>query len=143
MTMDLNEMNRGVIAEFRANAGKVGGPFEGAPMLLLHTVGAKSGEERINPLVYRPLTEVREPAWVIFASAAGAPKHPAWYHNLLANSEVTIEVGTETVDVIARIADAEERDKIFTAQKTDAPQFAEYEKSAGDRVIPVVILERS
>ncbi len=143
MTMDVNEMNRGIIAEFRANAGKVGGPFEGANMLLLHTVGAKSGAERVNPLVFRPLEEVREHAWAIFASKAGAPSNPAWYHNLLANSEVTIEVGTETVDVIARVADSDERDKIFNAQKAHVPQFAEYEKTAGDRVIPVVILERS
>lgn len=136
--IDVNEMNRRIIAEFRENAGKVGGPFEGAPMVLLHTVGAKSGAERINPLVCQPLEE----GWAIFASKGGAPTNPDWYHNLVANSDVSIEFGAETIDVTARTAEGEEHDRIWTAQKAAAPQFAEYEKTAQGRVIPVVILER-
>jgi deazaflavin-dependent oxidoreductase (nitroreductase family) len=136
--IDVNEMNRGVIAEFRENAGKVGGPFEGATMLLLHTVGAKSGAERINPLVFQALDD----GWAVFASKGGAPTHPAWYHNVVANSDLSIEVGTETINVKARTAEGDEHDRIWNGQKAIAPQFAEYEKTAGGRKIPVVILER-
>jgi len=141
VTMDpnqVNEMNRKIIAEFRANDGKVGGPFEGMPMVLLHTVGAKSGAERTNPLVFQPLDD----AWAIFASKAGAPTNPAWYHNIVANSDVSIEVGAETINVKARTAEGDEHDRIWTTQKAAAPQFAEYEKTAQGRKIPVVILER-
>ena len=94
------DWNSGIIDEFRANGGKVGGPFEGAPLLLLHTKGAKTGAERVNPVMYRP----EGGTLAIFASKAGAPENPDWYYNLLANPVVTVEVGTETRDMVARVA---------------------------------------
>jgi deazaflavin-dependent oxidoreductase (nitroreductase family) len=135
---DANDWNRQIIEEFRQNGGKVGGRFEGAPMLLLHTTGAKSGVERVNPLVYKALDGGRQ---VIFASKGGAPTHPDWYRNLVANPDVSIEVGTETIARRARVATGEERERIWSEQKTEMPGFAEYEKTAGDREIPVVVLE--
>jgi deazaflavin-dependent oxidoreductase (nitroreductase family) len=135
---DANDWNRQIIEEFRANDGKVGGRFAGAPMLLLHTTGAKSGAERVHPLVYQALDGDRQ---VVFASKGGAPTHPQWYRNLVANADVTIEVGSETVERRARVASGDERERIWTAQKEAMPGFAEYEKTAGDREIPVVILE--
>ncbi len=139
MSDDTNDFNAGVIAEFRDNDGKVGGPFDGAPMVLLHHTGAKSGRERVTPLMYRPDGD----RIIIFASKSGAPDNPAWFHNLVANPETTIEVGDETgVAVRAKVLEGEERDRIWNGQKADVPQFAEYEVSAGDRVIPVVALER-
>lgn len=134
---DVNEWNRSIIEEFRANGGKCGGVFEGAPMLILHTTGRKSGHERLNPLVYQPL----DGAWAIFASKAGAPSHPDWFHNLTADADVSIEVGTDTVPVRARVADGDERETIWSTQKANAPQFAEYEQKASGREIPVVVLE--
>ena len=134
--MDMNEWNRQIITEFRENGGKVGGPFEGAPMLILHTTGAKSGKERENPLMYRDEGD----AIAIFASKAGAPDNPDWFHNLKADPDVSIEVGTETRALRARIAEGDERDAIWERQKSDYPQFAEYEANT-DRVIPVVVLE--
>lgn len=93
MTTDRTNFNEKIISEFRENAGKVGGMFESIPMLLLHTKGAKSGAERVNPLAFQPL----ESGWAVFASKGGAPSHPDWYHNVVAQPEVTIEVGTETL----------------------------------------------
>ena len=136
--MDLNEMNKQTIKEFRANEGVVGGPFEGFTLLLLHHVGAKSGTERISPLVYRSEGD----AWVVFGSKGGAPTNPDWYYNLLANPKTTVEVGTETVAVTARDAEGAERTRIWEAAKTEIPTFAEYEARAG-REIPVIVLERS
>lgn len=138
---DPNEVNRQIIAEFRANAGEVGGMLEGVDMLLLHTVGAKSGAPRVNPLRYRKLTDDGGAPWATFGSGGGT-SHPAWLHNLLANSETTIELGAGTFEVGARIAEGEERDGIWSAQKADEPMFVEFELAAGDRQIPVVILER-
>jgi deazaflavin-dependent oxidoreductase (nitroreductase family) len=133
---DRNDWNRGVIDEFRTNDGVVGGMFEGMNLLLLHHTGAKSGTERVNPLVYmRDGTN-----YVIFASKAGAPTSPDWYHNLRANPSTTIEVGVQSIPVTARVAEGDERERLFSAQKQAAPQFAEYE-SKTDRVIPVVVLE--
>src|SRR5713226_5561205 len=132
-----NEWNRRIIEEFRENGGKVGGPFEGARMLLLHHKGARTGTERVNPLVYQPVGE----GFAVFASKAGAPANPDWYHNLIANPEATVEVGEDTVRVRARIAEGEERDRIWAKQKQDRPNFADYEKKTS-RQIPVVILER-
>jgi deazaflavin-dependent oxidoreductase (nitroreductase family) len=132
----MSDWNSKIIEEFRANAGKVGGPFEGAHMLLLHTIGAKSGQVRVNPVVYQPLDR----GIAIFASKAGAPENPAWFHNLVANPDVTVELGTETVRMVARVAQGEERDRIFAAQKKVMPGFAEYERNT-DRQIPVVVLE--
>ncbi len=128
--------NSAIIDEFRANGGAVGGDFAGAPLLLLHTTGAKSGQERVNPVMYR----AEGNALVVFASKAGADTNPDWFHNLRANPLVRVEVGTDTRDVVARIADQDERARLWTAQKNDWPGFADYEKRT-DRQIPVVILE--
>jgi deazaflavin-dependent oxidoreductase (nitroreductase family) len=136
----MTDFNQQVIEEFRANGGKVGGNFEGAPMLLLHHRGAKTGTERVNPLMYQDLGDG---SVAIFASKGGAPTNPDWYHNLVANPKTTIEIGAETRDVVARVAGDEDRDRIWTAQKQAYPNFAEYEKTAGGRKIPVVVLERT
>ena len=135
--MDMHEFNQQIITEFRANGGKVGGRFDGAPMILVHHTGAKSGTERVTPLVHLADGD----SWVIFASKAGAPSNPAWYHNLMAHPETTIEVGDETIDVTAIEATGAERDRLFEAQKAAMPQFAEYEANT-DRVIPVIVFTR-
>lgn len=132
-----DDWNRKVIEEFRANSGKVGGNFAGAPLLLLHTTGARSGRERVNPVMYQDLGEGR---LAVFASKAGQPTNPDWYHNLLAHPEVSAEIGSETRNFRARVADPDEREPIWTRQKHDYPGFADYEAST-TRVIPVVILE--
>ncbi len=132
---EVNDWNRRIIAEFRENAGKVGGPFEGRPMLLLHHIGARTGVERVNPLVYQPVGE----AMAIFGSKGGGPKHPDWFHNVVANPHAEVEVGTETIAVTARVATGEERDRIWTKQKEIAPAFADYETKT-TREIPVGIL---
>lgn len=134
---DMNEWNQQIIKEFRANGGKVGGNFEGAPVLLLHTTGAKSGLERVNPMMYQDIGEGR---LAVFASKAGADSNPDWYRNLVVNPDVTAEVGTETVPFLARTAEGEERDAIWTKQKADYPGFAGYEANT-TRVIPVVVLD--
>lgn len=134
---ETEDWNQKVIDEFRANDGIVGGMFEGATLLLLHTKGAKSGQERINPLAYQGL----DGGDAVFASKGGAPTHPDWYYNIVANTEVTAEIGSETIPVSAHIAEGAERERIWTEQKRRAPGFAEYEKTAGDRIIPVVVLE--
>ncbi|MEW6475593.1 MAG: nitroreductase family deazaflavin-dependent oxidoreductase [Actinomycetota bacterium] len=135
---DVNDWNKRIIEEFRANGGKVGGPFEGVPLLLLHTTGARSGQERINPVAYQPDGD----KVVIFASYAGAPKNPAWFHNLMAGGPVSVEVGTETFPVKARVTEGAEREKYWSKQKQDIPTFAEYEQKTS-REIPVVVLERA
>ena len=132
----MNDFNSNIIAEFRANHGKVGGGFAGATLLLLHSTGAKTGRERVTPLRYQRVGD----GYAIFGSKAGAPEHPAWYHNLLANPRAKAEVGTELIDVVARVAGPGERERIWTRQKEIAPAFAEYEKKT-DRQIPVVILD--
>jgi deazaflavin-dependent oxidoreductase (nitroreductase family) len=129
--------NENLIDEFRANAGKVGGPFEGAPMVLLHTTGAKSGKERVNPVVFQPVGD----NIVVFASKGGAPTNPDWYHNLVANPRVKVEVGTDTYDAEARVAEGDERERIWSRQKKVMPGFADYEQKTS-RQIPVIILER-
>ena len=136
MDYDPDDWNRRIIEEFRANGGRVGGPFEGAPMILIHHRGARSGTERVSPLMYQPV----DTGYAIFASKAGAPTNPDWYHNLLAHPEISAEVGTGTVRVRARVARGEERERIWERQKRDYPNFAEYERSTS-REIPVVILE--
>jgi len=136
-TASANDWNRRIIEEFRGNGGKVGGSFEGAALLLLHHEGARTGIERVNPLVYQPVGE----SFAVFASKAGAPTNPDWYHNLIANPEATVEVGEDTVRVRARVAEGEERERIWTKQKQDRPNFAGYEKQTS-RQIPVVILQR-
>jgi deazaflavin-dependent oxidoreductase (nitroreductase family) len=133
----MSDYNAAIIDEFRANGGKVGGPFAGAPMLLLHTTGARSGEKRVNPLVYQTLGD----DLAIFGSKAGAPTNPDWFHNLVANPDVTVELGSDTVPMRARVAEGHERERIFMRQKEIMPGFADYEART-TRVIPVVILER-
>ncbi len=135
MSSSENDFNEQIIAEFRANEGRVGGPFEGSPLLLLHHVGAKSGVERVNPLAY----QLDGDRYVIFASKGGAPSDPGWYHNLKAHPNVSIEVGTHTLEVTAGEAEEEERERLFRAQAERIPVFAEYAQKAG-RVIPVMIL---
>ncbi len=132
-----NDWNRQVIEEFRNNQGRVGGMFEGAPLLLLHTVGAKSGKPRANPLMYLPDGD----RWVVFASKGGAPTNPDWYHNLVANPQISIEVGTDTFEVTATVAQGEERDNLYSRQADLYPQFADYERKT-TRKIPVVVLTR-
>jgi deazaflavin-dependent oxidoreductase (nitroreductase family) len=137
-TKAVNDWNATVIAEFRSNGGKLGGQFEGAPVLLLHTKGAKSGQERINPMMYLDYEGKR----YIFASKAGAPTNPDWYHNLVANPAVTVEVGTETFEATATPVSLEERDRVYPVQAELFPNFAEYETKT-TRKIPVVELVRS
>ncbi|HEX5944934.1 MAG TPA: nitroreductase family deazaflavin-dependent oxidoreductase [Acidimicrobiales bacterium] len=134
---DSQDWNTRIIDEFRANGGRVGGNFAGAPLLLLHTTGARSGEERVHPMMYQDLGDGRV---AVFASKAGADTHPAWYHNVTANSRVTAEIGTETRRYSARTATDEERDPIWTRQKQTYPGFADYEARTS-RQIPVVILD--
>ena len=132
----MSDWNSGIIEEFRANGGRVGGIFEGAPLLLLHHIGARSGTERVNPLMYQSVNG----GYAVFASKGGADTNPDWFHNLIANPNTTVEVGADTIAVAARVAEGDERDRIWERQKTDWPQFAEYErKTARDR-IPVIIL---
>jgi deazaflavin-dependent oxidoreductase (nitroreductase family) len=133
----MSDFNRKVIDEFRANEGKVGGPFEGAPVLLLTSTGAKSGEQRTTPVVYQPDGD----RMVIFASKAGAPENPAWFHNLRANPTAIVEVGPDTVEVEAVVTDGDERERLFSKQKQLMPQFADYEQKT-ERQIPVVALQR-
>jgi deazaflavin-dependent oxidoreductase (nitroreductase family) len=138
---DRNEWNRQIIEEFHANGGKVGGPFEGAPLLLLTTTGARSGQRRTAPLMYLPDGD----RLLIFASKAGAPTHPDWYYNLLAHPQATVEVGNgsviETFEVTATLVTGEERDRLYAKQARLYPGFAEYQAKT-TRLIPVVALER-
>ena len=136
MGENVSPWNRDIVDEFRANSGNVGGNFRGAPLLLLHTIGARSGKERVNPLMYQDLGG----SVAVFATRGGAPTDPDWYHNLVANPGVSAEIGTVTRRFQARTAAGAERDRIWTKQKRDYPGFARYE-SQTDRVIPVVILE--
>ena len=133
---EVNDFNTKIIEEFRANGGKLGGGFEGAPMLLLTTVGAKSGKTRVNPMMYLDEGGRR----YVFASKAGAPTNPDWYYNLLANPDVTIEVGTDTLDVVATRLEEEERARVYAVQASRYPGFAEYQEKT-DRAIPVVALD--
>ncbi len=129
--------NDAIIEEFRANEGRVGGRFEGRTLLLLHTVGGKSGEARTNPLVYL----ADDGRFVVFGSKGGAPTHPDWYHNLLANPDVSIEVGTETIPVRAHVVGGAARDALWARQVAANPAFKDYEDKT-DRTIPVIVLER-
>jgi deazaflavin-dependent oxidoreductase (nitroreductase family) len=129
------DFNTQVIDEFRANGGKAGGMFEGMPLVLVHNVGAKSGKEYVTPLVY--LADGDDV--VIFASKGGAPENPGWYHNLMAEPNVSIEVGDQNHDVLATEATGDERDRLYSAQEAAQPQFAEYATKT-DRKIPVIVL---
>jgi deazaflavin-dependent oxidoreductase (nitroreductase family) len=136
-----NDFNQTIIEEFRANKGKVGGGFAGAPVVLLHTTGAKSGSARVNPLVSFPGDDG---TLYVFASAAGAPKHPDWYFNLVAHPKVKVEFGEETFEATSTPVTGEERDRIYAEQAALMPGFAEYEaKAKATRTIPVVALTRN
>lgn len=133
---DRNDWNRQTIEQFRANGGKVGGVWEGRPLLLLTTTGAKSGKQYTNPLMY-----MREGNDIyIFASKGGAPTNPDWYHNLVAHPDVTVEVGNEKINAAAKQVTGEERDKIYAKWAQMYPQFGEYQEKTS-RKIPVIELE--
>ncbi len=134
---NMNEFNKKIIAEFRANDGVVGGMFAGHPVMLLTTTGAKSGRRFTLPLMYLPDGE----RIVIFASKAGAPTNPDWYHNLVANPVVTVEAGTETFDANATVVTGDARDQLYAQQVAQMPQFGDYERKT-TRTIPVIRLER-
>jgi deazaflavin-dependent oxidoreductase (nitroreductase family) len=138
MSTSPQDFNARIIEEFHANEGRVGGMFEGGTLLLLHHVGAKTGQDRINPLAYNRDGD----RYVIFASKAGAPTNPDWYHNLKAHPDVSIEVGTDTIDVVAAEATGEERERLFSAQVERSPGFGDYQAKT-DRVIPVIVLTPS
>ncbi|MEE8375338.1 MAG: nitroreductase family deazaflavin-dependent oxidoreductase [Acidimicrobiia bacterium] len=133
----MSDWNEGIISEFRENEGKVGGMFEGAPLLLLHHKGAKTDTDRVTPLMY----QLVEGGYAVFASKAGADTNPDWFHNLKANPATKIEVGTEAIEVKARVAVGVEHDSIWSIQKTRFPTFAEYEEKTARDHIPVVVLE--
>ncbi|MFC7340021.1 nitroreductase family deazaflavin-dependent oxidoreductase [Saccharopolyspora griseoalba] len=137
----MSEWNDKVVEEFRANGGRVGGPFEGAPMVLVHHVGRKSGVERVNPMMYLPGDD---PGTIyVFASKAGAPTNPDWYHNLVAAGRARVEVGDEAYDVRVTELTGYERDRVYAEQARRYPGFAEYEEKAeGRRTIPVLALRR-
>jgi deazaflavin-dependent oxidoreductase (nitroreductase family) len=149
--------NERIIAEFRANAGYVawsstddfaaGRPIppwipgfdeRGMPLILLHHTGAKTGRELISPLFYQQVGD----GWAVFATSGGSPRHPVWYRNLVTNPRVTVEVGTERVAAVARLAEGAERERIWAKETAAIPKFAEFEAAAG-RQIPVVVLERA
>jgi deazaflavin-dependent oxidoreductase (nitroreductase family) len=135
-----NDWNTGVIEEFRANEGRVGGNFEGASMVLITTTGAKSGLARTSPLVY--LADEANPNRIfIFASKGGAPTSPDWYHNLLAHPTATVEVGADKYDAVATVMTGPERDEIYAKQVTRMPGFGDYQQKT-TRVVPVVALTR-
>jgi len=131
------DWNAAIINEFRTNEGRVGGYFAGRTLLLLHHKGAKTGIERISPLGYRREGDVL----YIFGSKGGSPTNPDWYYNLKANPRATVEVGTETFDVEARVLDAAERDEVCARHATHAPEYTEYEEQTKRR-IPVIELTR-
>jgi deazaflavin-dependent oxidoreductase (nitroreductase family) len=131
----VSDLNAEIIKEFRENGGRVGGPFEGAPLLLLHSTGARSGQERVSPMMYQAVAG----GYAVFASKGGLPTNPDWFHNLVANPRATVEVGPEVVEVTARVAEGDERERIWSKQKADYPGFAEYEQKTS-RQIPVVVL---
>ena len=137
MSTSPNDFNAAIIDEFRANEGRVGGQFDGLPILLLHHTGAKSGTQYVNPLAY----QADDGRYVVFASRGGSPVNPGWYHNLKANPDITIEVGTETIPVHAEEARGEERERLYRTQVERVPVFAEYEQKSGARTIPVMVLE--
>ena len=133
----MSNWNAGIIEEFRANEGRVGGMFEGAPLLLLHHVGARTGTGRVTPLMYQSIDD----GFAIFASKAGADDNPDWLYNLKANPDTTVEIGAGVVTVKARVAEGDEHNAIWGAQKAAWPQFAEYEQKTSRDLIPVVVLE--
>ena len=139
----MSDWNAGTIAEFRAREGKVGGPFEGAPLVLLHHRGRKSGQEHVTPVMYLP-NETDPDVIYVFASKGGAPTHPDWYHNLTAAGGGSVERGTETYRVTVREVTGAEHDRIYAEQARRYPGFAEYARQTeGVRTIPVLELSRA
>jgi deazaflavin-dependent oxidoreductase (nitroreductase family) len=135
ITNERHDVNRRIIDEFRANNGKVGGRFEGRALLLLHTRGAKSQQERINPVAY-----IRDNGrLVVIASKGGAPTNPDWYYNILANPQVTVEVGTEQFQAQAQVAEEPERTRLYDKMVEIMPGFEEYRRRT-TRMIPVIVL---
>jgi deazaflavin-dependent oxidoreductase (nitroreductase family) len=140
---EVDDWNARIIAEFRANEGKVGGQFEGAPVVLMHHVGRRSGKESVNPVMYLA-DQDDETTIYVFASKAGAPTHPDWYWNMTEAGRAVVEVGTETYEVIVRELTGKERDSVYAEQAGRYPGFAEYEaQTAGIRTIPVLALTRA
>lgn len=140
---EATDWNRKIIEEFRANEGRVGGNFEGAPMVLVHHRGRKSGREYVNPMMYLP-DETRDNVIYVFASKAGAPTHPDWYYNLTSRGEGSIERGTDSYRVTVRELTGDERDRVYAEQARRYPGFADYaERTEGIRVIPVLELTQS
>lgn len=138
----MNDFNASVIDEFRANEGRVGGPFQGAPMVLVHHTGRRSGAEHVNPMMYLPGGDAD--SIYVFASAAGAPNSPDWYFNLVASGNGSVEVGTDAYSVTVEELGGTERDEVYDRQAALYPGFAEYaEKTAGIRTIPVLRLTRA
>lgn len=137
LSLSVSDWNRRIIEEFRQNGGKVGGPFEGRPLLLLHHIGARSGKERVTPLMYQEI----DGGYAIFASKGGADTNPAWLHNLKANPETVVELGERSISVKARVSEGDEYDRIWKRQKAEYPFFAEYETKTSRDHIPVVVLE--
>jgi len=138
--VEMSDWNDQTIKEFRENEGRVGGVFEGAPLLLLHTTGRRTGEDRVNPLMYLPDGD----RWIVFASKGGHVAHPHWLHNIEEKPEAKIEVGSDTIPVKATVLrEGPDRDALYARQVAAYPQFGEYEeKTEGHRTIPVIILER-
>jgi deazaflavin-dependent oxidoreductase (nitroreductase family) len=132
----MSDWNNDIIEEFRANDGMVGGHFEGRPLLLLHHEGARTGTRRVSPLMYQKV----EGGFAVFASKGGADTNPDWFHNLRANPDASIEVSGDTIVVRAHVVEGEERDAIWEQQKTDYPQFADYEQRTARDEIPVLVL---
>ena len=138
MSIDMAQINRDVIAQFRANGGEIKeGIFKGSPIVLLTTKGARTGAIHTTPLVHTRAGD----RYVVIASKGGAPTNPAWYHNLVADPTVTVEVGPEKFEARATVAQGEERDRLFNAQAALMPGFAAYQRNTTRR-IPVVVLER-
>jgi deazaflavin-dependent oxidoreductase (nitroreductase family) len=140
---EVSDWNAGIIAEFRDNEGRVGGPFDGAPLALVHHVGRKSGNPHVSPMMY--MADEHDPDVIyVFASKSGAPTNPDWYYNLIAAGSTTVEVGTETYGVTVTEVTGDEHDRIYAVQASRYPGFAEYaEKTKGIRTIPVLALRRS
>jgi deazaflavin-dependent oxidoreductase (nitroreductase family) len=135
---EFEDFNRNLVQEFRANKGKVGGMFEGAPLLLLTTTGARTGQARVAPLAY-----TRDNGrFVVIASKGGSPSHPDWYFNLRANPEVTVEVGEEKFPAMATIQRGDERQRLFDQMAQAMPNFAEYQRNT-HRELPVIVLEQA
>jgi deazaflavin-dependent oxidoreductase (nitroreductase family) len=135
---DYAAFTRALIADVRSNGRPTSGPFEGRPVLILTTTGARTGEPRVAPLVFSRDGD----RLVIMASKSGAPEHPAWYANLVANPVVTVETGGERFEARATTAQGDERERLWDAHVAEHPGFAEYVEKAGDRIIPVVVLDR-